>query len=381
MANKRDYYEVLGVNKSATQDEIKKAYRSLAKKYHPDVNKAPDAEEKFKEVQEAYDILSDEKKKGMYDQFGFAGVDPNAPGGAGAGGFGGFGGFQGFGDGEGIDLGDIFNSMFGGGPRRQRDTTAPRKGNDKFMKLRIDFMDAVFGKNVTLTINLDTPCEHCHGSGADSPNDVQTCNRCKGTGRVRTVQNTLFGQIQSEGVCPDCHGSGKIIKNRCKDCGGSGYKTKKTNIEVKIPAGIASHQQIRVAGKGDRGYNGGPNGDLYVEIQVSEHKSFRREGSDIHIDVPISFADAALGCTVDVPTVYGDVELKIPEGTQDGQILRIRGKGIKELRGNSNGDQYVHVIVKTPTKLGREERKLFEKLRDLEKGDSIFERFKRTFKN
>ncbi|MGI6377539.1 MAG: molecular chaperone DnaJ [Bacilli bacterium] len=384
MASKRDYYEVLGVSKSATADEIKKAYRSLAKKYHPDVNKAANAEEKFKEVQEAYDILSDDKKKSMYDQFGFAGVDPNAAGPGGAGGFGGFsgfGGFGGFGDEGGIDLGDIFNSMFGTGRRSStRDTTGPRKGNDKFVKLRIDFMDAVFGKKADITLNVDVECEHCHGSGANSPSDIQTCSRCHGSGKIRTVQNTIFGQMESQTICPDCHGSGKTIKKKCSSCGGSGYKSQRTTVELKIPAGIASHQQLRVAGKGDRGYNGGPNGDLYVEILVNDHKDFRREGSDIHITVPIGFADAALGCTLDVPTVYGDVELKIPEGIQDDQILRIRGKGLKELRGSGTGDQYVHVKVQTPTRLSKDQKALYEKLRELERGNSTFNKFKNTFK-
>lgn len=378
MAEKRDYYEVLGVNKQASADEIKKAYRSLAKKYHPDVNKAPDAEAKFKEVQEAYDVLSDDKKKSMYDQFGFAGVDPQA---GGQSGFGGFGGFPGFDDGEGIDLGDIFSSVFGGGRRSSRaNTTGPRKGNDKFYKLRIDFMDSVFGKNTEFSINLDTPCEHCHGTGAENPSDIETCPTCHGTGKVTSVQNTFFGQMRNESVCPDCHGSGKHIKHKCSACNGTGYNTKKTTVEVKIPAGIASHQQLRISGKGERGYNGGPNGDLYVEIIVDEHKSFKRDGNDIHIEVPISFADAALGCSIDVPTVYGDVELKIPEGIQDGQIMRVRGKGFKDLRGNGQGDQYVHVVVKTPSKLSKEQKSLYEKLRDLEKGESIFTKFKNAFK-
>ncbi len=378
MANKRDYYEVLGISKSATQDEIKKAYRSLARKYHPDINKEPDAEEKFKEVQEAYDILSDEKKKQMYDQFGHAGVDPNAAGGAG--GFGGFGGF----DGEGFDFGDIFSSFFGGGARRsQSASTGPRKGNDKFIKLKISFMDAVFGKTTDISINLDTKCEHCNGTGAEKPSDIETCRRCNGQGVVNVTQQSIFGTVRSQQVCPECGGKGKTIKKKCPHCNGEGYTSKKTNVEVKIPAGIASHQQLRITGKGERGYNGGPNGDLYIEIIVADHQQFRRDGKDIHIDVPISFTDAALGCVVDVPTAYGEVELKIPEGIQDGQMLRIRGKGFKSIRGNEVGDQIVHINIKTPTKLSKEEKELYEKLRDLEKkvsGGSIFEKFKKAFK-
>lgn len=382
MANKRDYYEILGINKSASPDEIKKAYRSLAKKYHPDINKEAGAEEKFKEIQEAYDILSDEKKKQMYDQFGHAGVDPNA---AGAGGFGGgFGGFGGFGGDEGIDLGDIFSSFFGGGPNRsQRNTTSPRKGNDKFVKMKIDFMDAVFGKNTEININLDTQCEHCHGTGAESPSDIETCRRCNGQGVVYATQQSIFGTMRTQQVCPDCGGKGKTIRKKCPHCNGEGYNSKRTTVEVKIPAGIASRQQLRISGKGERGVNGGPNGDLYIEIIVNDHPQFRRDGKDIHIDVPISFTDAALGCTVDVPTAYGEVELKIPEGIQDGQILRIRGKGFKTIRGNETGDQLVHINIKTPTKLSREEKELYEKLRDLEKrssGGSIFEKFKKAFR-
>ncbi|MEA4820895.1 MAG: molecular chaperone DnaJ [Erysipelotrichales bacterium] len=384
MAQKRDFYEVLEISKNATQDEIKKAYRKLAKKYHPDINKEPGAEEKFKEIQEAYDILSDDSKKQLYDQYGHAGVDPQAAGaqGSGFGGFGGFGGFnQDFG---GVDLGDIFNSFFGGGTTRNSSSrrAGPTKGSDKFMQLRIDFMDSVLGKNTEITINLDTMCPHCHGTGAENPSDVVTCSRCNGSGTVNATQNTPFGTIRTQTTCPECHGSGKTIKHKCNECGGQGFVRKRTKVDVKIPAGIASGQQLRISGKGERGTSGGPNGDLYIEIIVNPHSVFKRDGRNIHIDVPISFTDAALGCKIDVPTVYGDVELKIPEGIQDSQILRIKGKGFKDIRGSEYGDQYVHVQIKTPSKLSKEEKDLYEKLRDIEKkgSESIFDKFKKAFK-
>lgn len=357
----------------------------MAKKYHPDINKSAGAEEKFKEIQEAYDILSDDKKKALYDQYGYAGVDPQAQGGFGQGA--GFGGFSGFGGGEdgGIDLGDIFSSFFGGGGRSQKSSqrNGPRQGEDRFMKLNISFNDSIFGATSPMTIDVDEKCSYCDGTGARSASDIETCSRCHGSGTVTGAQQTPFGVFQTQSVCPECNGTGKIIRNKCPNCGGSGYEHKKSSFDIKIPAGIASHQQIRVTGKGERGSNGGPNGDLYIEIIVKEHPVFRREGNDIHLDMPISFTDAALGCTVDAPTVYGDVSLVIPSGIQDGQILRIKGKGFKSLRSSSAiGDQYVHIIVKTPTKLSREETELYNKLRELEKKNkegSIFERFKKTF--
>ncbi|MEE0988573.1 molecular chaperone DnaJ [Kandleria vitulina] len=374
MADKRDYYEVLGIDKSADATTIKRAYRKLAKKYHPDVNKAPDAEEKFKEVQEAYDVLSDANKKAAYDRYGHAAFDQN---GGGAGGFGGgFGGFGGFDD---VDLGDIFGSFFGGGQRRQR-PTGPRQGEDRFMQLEIDFMDAIKGKKTEIRINFDEPCKTCHGSGAASPQDVETCSRCGGSGTVRMQQRSPFGTVVREAACPDCNGTGKKIKKICPDCKGKGYNNKNITVELTIPAGINTHQQLRVPGKGGRGINGGPNGDLYVEIYVRPHKHFVRQGDNIAIEVPISPADAALGCKVDVPTVYGDVSMTIPEGTQPGATLRLKGKGVKSLRGNTYGDEYVTVKVKVPTKLTKQEKELYKKLQDASKKSSIFDQFKKSFK-
>lgn len=366
---KRDYYEVLGLSKGASEAEIKKAYRSLAKKYHPDVNKEAGAEEKFKEVNEAYEVLSDPQKKANYDQFGHAGMDGAF--GGGAGGFSG-GGFD--------DFSDIFGSFFGGGASSRRQSTGPRKGNDRFMQMRIDFMDAVFGKTEEITLEVDEQCSECLGSGARSKDDIQSCSRCNGSGQVQQQSRTPFGVFMTNSICPDCNGSGKQIKNKCPKCHGRGYEHKRVKLEIKIPAGIQSGQQIRVANKGERGTNGGPNGDLYIEINVNRHPNFVRDGNDIRISVPISAVDATLGCSVDVPTVYGDVELTIPAGTQHGTQFRLRGKGVKAARGTGQGDQYVEVKVEIPTKLSREERDIYEKLKNSKKSESPFEKFKKAFK-
>mgnify|MGYP004459722563 FL=1 len=373
MATKRDYYEVLEVAKDADQQTIKRAYRKLAKKYHPDVNKEPDAEEKFKEVQEAYDVLSNEDKRAAYDRYGHAAFDQNA------GGFGGAGGFQqGF---DFDDLGDIFSSFFGGGGQRSSRQTGPRRGPDHQMQVEIDFMDAINGKTMDLKINYDEQCPHCHGSGAKSSEDVVTCSRCGGTGQIKTQQRTAFGTFVNQSVCPDCHGTGKTVKNKCPHCHGSGYTNKNITVELKIPAGIDSHQQLRVAGKGGRGSNGGPNGDLYVEILVRRHPHFIREGRNIYITIPISAVNATLGCEVDVPTPYGEVSLKIPEGTQPGTTLRLRGKGVKDLRSDNYGDELVKVEVKIPTKLSKEEKELYSQLAKKDKKkDSFFDSFKKAFK-
>jgi len=355
MAEKKDPYDVLGVNKSSTADEIKSAYRKLARKYHPDLNKEPGAEEKFKEVQEAYDILSDPNKKAKYDQFGWAAFDPQA------GGFGG-GGFGDFGD---IDLGDIFGSFFGGGRRSSRQNNGPTRGADTLNRIKISFMDSINGKTIEITPTVDENCPHCNGSGAENPSDVETCPDCKGSGVVRSVQQTIFGQMQTQKGCPRCNGTGKIIKNRCHVCNGRGYVTTKKTIEVKIPAGIANGQQICVRGKGQRGANGGPNGDLYIEVVVEESKIFTREGNNIHVNRQISYIEAILGATIDVDTVYGPVSVDIPAGTQPNQVLKLRGKGVKDIRGSSVGDEYLHIVVNIPTSIKKDERELLEKLADI----------------
>lgn len=375
---KRDFYEVLGVNKSASKDEIKSAYRKLAKKYHPDINKEPGAEEKFKEVQEAYDILYDDQKRQTYDQFGMAAFEQGNNMGGGGNPFGGGFSSSGFG---GVDLGDIFNSFFGGGPRRQQRNFGPQRGEDALQRIRVPFMDAVLGKKVLVPVEYDEPCEHCHGTGAKSPNSVKTCPRCGGKGYINVQQRSLFGMMETQSVCPDCHGTGKIITDKCPDCGGVGYKHVKRDMEVNIPAGINAGQQIRIRGKGAHGVNGGENGDLYLEIVIIPHAHFKRDGNDIHINVPISFVDATLGRTIDVPTVYGDCEVEIPAGTQPNQILRLKGRGIKDMRKGTPGDEYIHVEIQTPTKVTKEQKKLLEQYREtLGKDETIFDKFKKAFK-
>ncbi len=378
MANKRDYYEILGINKSASKDEIKSAYRKLAKKYHPDINHEPGAEEKFKEVQEAYDILYDDKKRQMYDQFGHAAFEQGASSGGNPFQGGGFSS-QGFGD---ININDIFASFFGGGSRqRSSRATSPRKGDDTLMRVRVSFMDAILGKKIKVPVTYDEQCSVCHGSGARSASDIHTCSQCGGRGYIRTQQRTLFGVMESEAPCPSCGGKGKVIEHVCDACGGNGYTRVKRDIEVNIPSGINAGQQIRLQGKGDRGVNGGPNGDLYIEIAIAQHDFFRRDGNDIHINIPLSFIDATLGTVIDVPTVYGEVEVKVPAGTQPDQILKLRGKGIKDMRNGTPGHEYIHLDIKTPTSLSRSEKALYEQIRAQSKSsDSPFEKFKRIFR-
>ncbi|MCR5230269.1 MAG: molecular chaperone DnaJ [Solobacterium sp.] len=378
MAEKRDYYEVLGISKSATDAEIKKAYRSLAKKYHPDVNKEPGAEEKFKEINEAYEVLSDEQKRKTYDQFGFAGME-----GSFGGNYGGFtsGGFD--------DLNDIFSSFFGGGmggfsssSGRTRPDNAPRKGRDRLMKIDVSFLDACFGKTQTVTLNVDETCMQCGGSGAASKSDIETCPTCHGSGTVISQQRTAFGVFQTQNTCPDCRGSGQRIRRVCPKCAGKGYERKKTTVEVKIPAGINTGQQLRVSGKGERGTNGGPNGDLYLEINVMPHEQFVREGKNIYLEIPVTAVDATLGTTIDVPTINGEVTMKIPAGTQDGTQLRLKGEGVPDLRGGRAGDQLCTVRIKIDTKLTMKEKELYKQLRELEGKpgkENIWEKFKRSF--
>ncbi len=380
MADKRDYYEVLGVSRNATDDEIKRAYRKLAKKYHPDLNKEPDAAEKFKEVNEANEVLSDPKKRQAYDQFGFAGVDPQAAGGAG-----GFGGFSGFSSGGFDDLGDIFGDIFGGGfssSSRGYRKQGPTKGEDVFRRMSVSFMDACFGKTESLNLTYDEQCSHCHGTGAESPSDVEDCSRCHGSGVVESIQRTMFGTMRSQTVCPDCRGTGKHVKKACHECNGQGYVRKTTPVDIKIPAGISTGQQLRVAGKGNRGSNGGPNGDLYIEINVQPHKYFVRDGKDIYLDIPVSAIDATLGTSVDVPTIEGDVSMKIPAGTQDGTKLRLKGKGVVDLRGGKKGDQIVTVRIKVNDNLSKKEKELYKQLQEIQnkdKGETLWSKFKKQF--
>ena len=375
---KRDFYEVLGVNKSSSKDEIKSAYRKLAKKYHPDINKEPGAEEKFKEVQEAWDVLGDDKKRQMYDQFGMAAFEQGASTGGAGNPFGAGFGSQGFGD---INLGDIFSSFFGGGRSSRRTNVGPQKGEDVLQRIRVQFMDAILGKKVLVPVEYDEPCKTCGGTGAKSPSAIKTCPKCGGRGYVNVQTRSLFGMMETQQVCPDCRGSGKIITDKCPDCQGKGYTHIKRDMEVNIPAGINQGQQIVVRGKGGHGINGGPSGDLYLEIVLVPHPNFKRDGNDIHIDIPISFVDATLGKKIDVPTVYGTCEVEIPAGTQPNQILRLKGRGIKDMRKGTPGDEYIHVQIKTPTKLTKEQKKLLEEYQKTEgKEESIFDKFIKSFK-
>jgi molecular chaperone DnaJ len=365
MAAKRDFYEVLGVSKTATKDEIRSAYRKLAKKYHPDINKDPDAPKKFEEVQEAYDVLSDDNKRAQYDQFGMAAFEQGASTGGAGNPFSGAGfSSQGFGD---VDLNDIFSSFFGGGSRTRQSGSSPRKGEDSLYRVKISFMDAVKGRRIKIPVTYDEPCPNCHGSGADSPSDVSTCPNCGGTGFVRTRQQTLFGMMESDHPCDRCGGTGKIVTKKCHVCGGEGYSRVHRDLEVNIPAGINSGQQIRVTGKGSRGYNGGPCGDLYVEVQIEPDPVFKRDGNDVHIDVDLTFVDCSLGTKIDVPTVYGDVTVDVAEGTQPDQILKLRGRGIKDLRTGKPGDEYIHLKVKTPTRLSAKEKDLLKQFQESRK--------------
>lgn len=381
MATKRDYYEVLGLKKGASKDEITKAYRTLAKKYHPDINKSPDAPQKFEEIQEAYDVLKDDAKRAQYDRFGQAAFEQGSSMGGAGNPFGNGFASGGFGD---VDLGDIFSSFFGGGMggRRTRASSGPRKGEDALYRIKISFMDAVNGKTVTIPVTYDEPCEHCHGTGAESPNDYRSCPDCGGTGRVRTRQQTLFGVMEQESACPRCHGTGKIVTKPCSSCGGQGYSRVRKDLEVKIPAGIASGQQIRVQGRGGRGSGGGPNGDLYVEVSVDPDSRFTREGNDVHSNIALSFPDCALGTKVDVETVYGTLEVVVPSGTQPGQILKLKGKGIKDLRTGKPGDHYLHVEVRTPTDLTDREKELLKEFQAEEEkkssGGKWWNRFKKA---
>ena len=325
--------------------------------------------------------MSDPQKRQTYDQFGFAGMNGSQAGG----GFGGFGG--GFNAGGFDDLNDIFSSFFGGGmggfsTGSRRSSNGPRKGEDRYMRMNISFMDACFGKTETISLTVEEQCDKCHGTGAASPSDIETCRTCHGAGSVVTQQRTAFGVFQSQGICPDCRGTGKKIRKACPKCGGTGYEKKRISVDVKIPAGIQTGQQLRVSGKGERGYNGGPNGDLYLEINVLPHESFERDGKDIYLDIPISAVDATLGVSVDVPTIHGDVTMKIPAGTQDGTRMRLKGKGTADLHGGRDGDQIVTVRVTVERSLSRKERELYEQLQELQnssKGETAWEKFKKKF--
>jgi molecular chaperone DnaJ len=357
MADKRDYYEVLGVQKGAGDDEIKKAYRQSAKKYHPDLHPGDkDCEEKFKEVNEAYEVLSDKDKRARYDQFGHAGVDPNF--GAGAGGGSPFG--------QGFDIDDIFSSFFGGfgGSRRSNRANAPMRGSDVDASIHISFEEAAMGCKKEVKYNSVISCSDCHGTGAQAGSTPKTCSACGGSGKVTINQRTPFGVVQTQRSCDACHGKGKIIDNPCKKCGGSGRQRKSRTIDITVPAGIKDQQILNVTGRGNAGYNGGPSGDLHVYVNVRPHPVFERRGDDVWCDMPLTFSQAALGAEVVVPTLDGKVSYKIHEGAQPGDIFKLKGKGITRLDGRGKGDQYVRVTVEVPKNLSSKQRDIIRQLDD-----------------
>ena len=357
MAEKRDYYEVLGVEKGASPEEIKRAYRKAAMKYHPDRNPGDkDAEAKFKEVGEAYEVLSDEDKKARYDQFGHAGVDPNFGAGQGYGGFDGFGGFGGFGD-----LGDIFGDLFGGGSRRSTQN-APRRGENISLRLELTFEEAAFGCEKEVSYTRVENCATCSGSGS-ADGVVETCQQCRGTGQVRTVQNFMGMQMQSQTTCPTCSGRGKIIRTPCNTCKGKGKVRRSHKISVRIPAGVDAGQTVRVRNEGGVGANGGPNGDVLVEVTIRRHPIFQREYRDVLCEIPISFTQAALGATVEVPTLDGKIPYEIPEGTQTGREFVLRERGIPDVNNpRRRGNHRFTVVVETPTHLTKEQKDLLRQL-------------------
>ena len=338
--NNTEYYDRLGVSKDASQDEIKRAYRKMSKKYHPDINKEPGAEEKYKEVQEAYETLSDDQKRAAYDQYGPDGAN----GFGGQGGFGGFDGGAGFGGFE-----DIFSSFFGGGATRN--PNAPRQGDDLQYRVNLSFEEAIFGAEKEVHYNREATCKTCSGSGAKPGTSPVTCGRCRGQGVINVDTQTPLGMMRRQVTCDVCHGTGQEIKEPCQTCHGTGHEKQSHKVSVKIPAGVETGQQIRLAGQGEAGFNGGPYGDLFVIINVNPSDKFTRDGSTIYYTLNISFVQAALGDTVEVPTVHGNVEMTIPAGTQTGKTFRLKGKGAPRLRGGSQGDQHVTVKIVTPTKL------------------------------
>ena len=374
MAEKRDYYEVLGIQKGASEDEIKKAYKKLARKYHPDMNPGDkEAEEKFKEVNEANEVLSDPEKKARYDQFGFAGVDPNYGAGAGGGAYG--GGFD-FGD-----LGDIFGSFFGGGfgGGQRRNPNAPQRGESIRASVSVSFTEAAFGCEKSVTLERSEQCPTCKGNGCAPGTTPEICPDCHGTGTVQTRRQTPMGVFASNGPCRKCGGTGRLIHQPCPDCRGTGAVRKRKTIKVNIPAGIDHGQTISLRGQGNAGRNGGPAGDLLITVMVQPHDLFRRDGVDVFCEAPITFTQAVLGAELEIPTIDGKVKYSIPEGTQTGTVFRLKGKGIPVLNGRGRGDQYVTVTIETPRNLNKEQKEALRKFSET-LGESNYEKRKSFFK-
>ena len=381
MAEKRDYYEVLGVDKSAGDDEIKKAYRKMAKKYHPDLHPGDaEAEKSFKEVNEAYEVLSDSEKKARYDQYGHAGVDPNF--GAGGGGFGGFGDFG--------DLGDIFGSFFGGGfggGQRRANPNAPRKGSDTSASVVLTFEEAAKGCNKKIKVTRIENCTECGGNGCEKGHNPTTCPACNGSGQIYVTQRTPFGAMQTTRACDQCRGTGKKIDHPCKVCAGKGRIRRTTEREINIPAGVDDGQYMNLRGGGDAGVNGGPNGDLRVEITVRPHPIFERDGFDVFCEIPVSFTQAALGADITVPTLDGKVKFSIHEGTQPGDEFKLKGKGIQRLNYSGRGDQYVKIIVEIPKDLNKGQKELLRQFEEsvdencYKKRKGFFDKVKEFFKD
>ena len=380
MADKRDYYEVLGVEKSASDDEIKKAYRKLAKKYHPDLNpNDAQAEASFKEVNEAYEVLSNPEKKSKYDQFGHAGVDPNFGAGGGAGGFGGFSDFG--------DLGDLFGSFFGGGfgGAQRSNPNAPQRGRDVTVSVTISFEEAAKGCTKTINVAHIEHCSTCGGSGAAKDSKVETCSFCKGTGSVRVQQRSIFGITETYKTCDHCRGKGKTIKNPCGGCNGTGRVRTSKKLDVKIPAGIDDGQMISLSGQGDCGINGGPAGALRIAVNVRPHPLFERDGYDVWLEIPVTFVQAALGAEITVPTLDGKVKYNLRDGTQPGDVFKLKGRGIQRVNGSGKGDQYVRVTIEVPKNLSSKQKELLKELeetsddKNYQKRKSFFDKIKDSF--
>ncbi len=380
MAKNKDYYDILGIDKDASQDEIKKAYRKLSKKYHPDINDADDAEDKFKEVSEAYEVLGDEQKRQNYDQFGSA-EGPSFGGGGAGGGYGGFGGAGGFGGFE-----DIFSDLFGGG-RQRRDPSAPTRGEDLQYTMTLDFEEAIFGKETTIKYDRSEHCSNCGGDGAKPGTSPVTCSNCQGSGVVYEQRQTPFGAMRTEAPCSVCHGTGQEIKEKCSICHGTGHTSEAHSVKVKVPAGVEQGDQIKLNGQGEAGKNKGPYGDLYVVFTVKPSDTFDRRGTEIYYELPINFVQASLGDEVEVPTVHGDVKFKIPAGTQPGTTFRLRGKGAPRLKTDEYGNQHIKIKVVIPENLTEEQAELlrsFAEESDIrineQADDSFFDKVKGVFK-